>query len=65
MPHLPTAQRGYKTKSDMVEIINSILYKLKTGCQWHMLPVAELFTEEVLSYQAVYWHFRKWSKNGS
>jgi len=65
LPHLPTAQRGYKTKSDMVEIINSILYKLKTGCQWHMLPVEGLFTTEVLSYQAVYWHFRKWSKNGS
>jgi len=65
LPHLPTAQRGYKTKSDMVEIVNSILYKLKTGCQWHMLPVSGLFTTEVLSYQAVYWHFRKWSKNGS
>jgi transposase len=65
MPHLATAKRGYKTKSDMVEIINSILYKLKTGCQWHLLPVEGLFTEEVLSYQAVYWHFRKWCKNGS
>ena len=65
MPHLSTAKRGYKTKGDMIEVINSILYKLKTGCQWHMLPVKSLFTEVVLSYQAVYWHFRKWSKNGS
>ena len=65
LPYLPTAKRGYVTKSNMEEIINSILYKLKTGCQWHMLPVEGLFTEEVLSYQAVYWHFRKWSKDGS
>ena len=28
---------GYVTKSDLVEVIQCILYKLKTGCQWHML----------------------------
>ena len=44
MPHLSTAKRGYKTKGDMIEVINGILYKLKTGCQWHMLPVKSLFT---------------------
>jgi transposase len=64
IPHLSTAKRGFKTKSCLSEIVNSILYKLKTGCQWHMLPVQSLFSEVVLSYQAVFWHFRKWCKNG-
>lgn len=29
-----------------------------------MLPVDSLFSSVVLSYKTVYWHFRKWSKNG-
>ena len=64
LPHLSTAKRGFETKSCLVEVINSILYKLKTGIQWHMLPVTSLFSAVVLSYKTVYWHFRKWSKNG-
>ena len=64
LPHLSRAKRGFETKSCLVEVINSILYKLKTGLQWHMLPVESLFSDVVLSYKTVYWHFRKWSKNG-
>ncbi|KAA6346479.1 hypothetical protein EZS27_006010 [termite gut metagenome] len=47
-----------------MEIVNSILYKLKTDIQWHMLPVKSLFSDIVLSYKTVYWHFRKWCRNG-
>ena len=64
LPHLSVAKRGYVTKSDLSEVIQCILYKLKTGCQWHMLPVSAIFTGRVLSYKSVYAHFRKWSKNG-
>lgn len=64
LPHLSSGKRGFKTKSSMVELINAILYKLKTGCQWEYLPVKELFSKVVLSYQSVYHHFRRWSKNG-
>ena len=58
------AKRGYATKSDLSEVIQCILYKLKTGCQWHMIPVSAIFTGRVLSYKSVYAHFRKWSRNG-
>lgn len=64
LPHLSTAKRGFKTKSCLVEVINSILYKFKTGIQWHMLPVTSLFSETVLSYKTVFGHFRKWCKTG-
>ena len=47
-----------------MEVIQCILYKLKTGCQWHMLPVSSVFTRRVLHYKTVYGHFRKWSRNG-
>ena len=63
LPHLSVAKRGFQTRSCLIEVINSILYKLKTGCQWHMLPVKSLFSEVVLSYKTVFGHFRKWCKN--
>jgi len=65
LPHLPTAIRRYKTQSSLVEIVNSILYKLKTGIQWHLLPVDSLFSGKVLHYKAVFGHYRKWCKQGA
>lgn len=63
-PHLSKEKRGFECKSDITEVINVILYKLKSGCQWGMLPVGALFSDIVLSWQSVYHHFCKWSKNG-
>lgn len=65
IPYLPTAKRGFKTKSDLVEVVNCILYKLKTGMQWHLLPVDYLFTGRALHYKTVFGHYRKWCKQGS
>ena len=39
LPHLSTAKRGYATQSCLIEVVNAIPYKLKTGCQWALLPV--------------------------
>lgn len=64
IPHLSIGKRGFKITSKLEEVVNAILYKLKTGCQWEYIPVGELFSEVVLSYQSVFHHFRKWSKNG-
>ena len=64
LPYLSIAKRGFICKADIVEVINCILYKLKTGIQWHQLPVTALFSDVVLSYKTVFYHFRKWSKNG-
>jgi hypothetical protein len=38
--HLSMAKRGFKTKNCLLEIVNNILYKLKTGCQWHKRCIA-------------------------
>ena len=64
LPYLPKAKRGFDTKSSLIEVVNSILYKLKTGCQWHMLPVKSLFSDVPLSYKTIFGHFRKWCKCG-
>ena len=42
----------------------SIIYRLKTGCQWRELPMKEFFRVKY-SWQSVYYHFQKWSKDGS
>ena len=62
LPHLSKAKRGYVTQSCLIEVVNAILYKLKTGCQWALLPVEALFSGKVLSHGAVYHHYNKWSK---
>ncbi len=61
LPYLSTAKCGYVTQSCLVEVVNAILYKLKTGCQWALLPVKALFSGKVLTYGAVYHHDNKWS----
>lgn len=33
LPYLSTAKRGFEPKSCLTEVVNSILYKLKTGIQ--------------------------------
>jgi transposase len=62
LPHLSVAKRGFQSRSSLIEVINAILYKLKTGCQWAYLPVKELFNGKVLKYSAVFHHYNKWSK---
>ena len=56
MPYLSVAKRGYVSQASLIEVVNAILHKLKSGCQWHQLPVGHLFGEVVLSWNAVYHH---------
>ena len=52
------------TKVKDYQVVMAILYRLKTGCQWRQLPMKQFFREKY-SWQSVYYHFQKWSKNGS
>ena len=60
VPLLPKTQRGFPPTVPLVEIINAILYKLKTGVQWYQLPVKALFEHQSITWNAVYYHYRKW-----
>jgi putative transposase len=44
-------------KWDLRIVINAILYLVKTGCQWRMLP------HNFPPWQSVYYHYRKWCIN--
>ena len=65
-PHLSKAKRGYVSEHPLYKIYNHILYKLYTGCQWKALPIeTSIDGRPVMSYQVPYYHFRKWSTDGS
>jgi transposase len=62
LPFLRTAKRGYVSKIPLYRIFNSILYRLHTGCQWAEVPIE---ASDHITWWAVYYHFRKWSRDGS
>ena len=50
---------GRPAKWPRREILNAILYVLKTGCAWHLLP------HDFPPYSTVFWYFRSWRKDGT
>jgi transposase len=65
-PYLTKAKRGYVSTQPLYKIFNSILYKLYTGCQWEAVPIEkDEDGQPMMSYQVPYYHFRKWSHDGS
>lgn len=67
-PYLSKAKRGFISQIPLYKIFNYILYFLYTGCQWKSLPIENKKdnpNEKEISYQAVYYHFRKWSRDNS
>ena len=67
-PYISVAKRGYESKIPLFKIFNYILYHLHTGCQWYRLPIAPVSVgseKKEISYHAIYYHFRKWSRDGS
>jgi transposase len=67
-PHITVAKRGYECKIPLYKVFNYILYQLHTGCQWFQLaidPDRNDPDKKEISWHAIYYHFRKWSKDGS
>ena len=48
-----------KRKHGYREILNAILYLVKTGCQWRMLP------HDFAKWQTVYFYYSRWKRNGT
>jgi len=40
------------------EIVNAILYVLRSGCPWRLLP------HDLPAWGTVYWYFRRWQREG-
>lgn len=67
-PYVTVAKRGYECKIPLYKVFNYILYQLHTGCQWYQLsinPDQNDPDKKEISWHAIYYHFRKWSRDGS
>jgi len=53
--YFPDRRRRHNLRQD---ILDAILYLLKTGCQWRMLP------GEFAPWQTVYYYLRSWREDG-
>jgi putative transposase len=59
-PHV--AQRdgsGKKRTVDIREVLNAIFYRIRTGCQWRMLP------SDFPAWYHVWYYYRTWRDNGT
>jgi transposase len=68
LPFLRVAKRGYVSKIPLHKMFNYMLYRLHTGWQWAELPIERNAADpggSAISWWAVYYHFRKWSRDGS
>lgn len=60
LPHLTIGERGFDTTVPLVEKVECILHRLKTGYQWRELPTKQFFTAKILVWELVYYYFNKW-----
>ena len=59
-PLLPLAKTGGRPREvDLREVLNSILYLNRSGCQWDMLP------HDLLPKSTVYEYFAQWREDGT
>jgi putative transposase len=58
-PLVPAVKRGGRpARWSRREIVNGILYVVRTGCQWRALP------HDLPPWQTVYYYFRQWRNAG-
>jgi len=55
----PKVGKGENRKVNLREVMNGILYFLRTGCQWDYLP------HDFPPKDTVYYYFAKWKKDGT
>jgi putative transposase len=59
-PLIPPAKPGGRPRTnDMREVINAILYMLRGGCSWRMMP------HDLPPWSTVWGYFRRWRQDGT
>lgn len=57
---LPPAKPGGRPRTvDMREVMNAILYVVRSGCTWRMIP------HDLPPWSTAWGYFRRWRKDGS
>ncbi len=55
----PPSKEGKPREVDIREVVNAIIYLLKSGCTWRLLP------NDFPKWDTVYYYFRIWKKKGA
>src|ERR1051325_8469780 len=58
-PHIPVYPGGRPRKTDLRDVVDAILYILRTGCQWRYLP------RDFPPRSTVWRYFNQWRKDGT
>src|SRR5688572_27254864 len=58
-PHLPVYPGGRPRKTDLRDVVDAVLYLLRTGCQWRYLP------KDFPPKSTVWRYFDEWRHNGT
>lgn len=58
-PFLPKPKRMGRPPADLREVLNGILYLVRTGCQWRLLP------KDFPPWSTVHTWYRRWRKDGT
>src|SRR3954471_1141847 len=58
-PFLPKPKRTGRPPADVREVVNGILYLVRTGCQWRLLP------HDFPPWSTVHTWYRRWRKDGT
>lgn len=58
LPHRPATYRGRPAKYTYREIMNGMLYVLRGGISWRMMP------QDLPPWRSVYWYFMRWRDAG-
>jgi putative transposase len=58
-PFLPRPKRTGRPPADLREVLNAILYLVRTGCQWRMLP------KDFPPWSTVHTWYRRWRTDGT
>jgi transposase len=58
-PHIPASTGGRPRKTDMRDVVDAILYILRTGCQWRYLPI------DFPPKSTVWRYFDRWRHDGT
>src|SRR5262245_61435791 len=58
-PFLPRRKRMGRPLADLREVLNAILYLVRTGCQWRLLP------KDFPPWSTVHTWYRRWRLDGT
>src|SRR5262249_59285697 len=58
-PFLPKPKRMGRPPADLREVLNAILYLVRTGCQWRLLP------KDFPPWSTVHTWYRRWRRDGT